>query len=177
MYIECLSRELAVLPHGEIEAFLLAAPGRWNVVSIREPDHPEVALQDARRAHRVVFEDVTTAEGRHGLGPRPAHLKGILNFAEKNKFEPLIVQCWAGRSRSTAVALVVIVKSLWDQGTDGASLVQTAISVLLQIRPVAIPNRLVLQLGLAEFLPPKLVPVLTRELMNEPRIQTNFFAY
>jgi hypothetical protein len=74
MFIECLQRELAVCHHAEIEAFLAADPGRWQVISIREPVHPEPVLVHARRAHAVVFEDVFTPEGTHGHGPKPAHL-------------------------------------------------------------------------------------------------------
>lgn len=124
MVIECLQRELAVCHHAEIEAFLAADPGRWQVISIREPDHPEAVLTQARKAHAVVFEDVFTPEGTHGHGPKPAHLQGILRFVAQSGREPLVFQCWAGRSRSTAVALVVIVKMLWEQGIDGPELLR-----------------------------------------------------
>jgi hypothetical protein len=78
MFIECLKRELAVCHHAEIGAFLAADPGRWQVISIREPHHPEAVLTHARKAHAIVFEDVFTPEGTHGHGPKPAHLQGIL---------------------------------------------------------------------------------------------------
>jgi len=85
-----------------------------------------------------------------------------------------MVQCWAGRSRSTAVALVVIVKMLWDQGIDGPELVRRAADSLLAIRPLAIPNRLVLRLGLEEFLPHPLGQTLSKALVEEARIRRNF---
>ncbi|MDP1588549.1 MAG: hypothetical protein Q8M07_12440, partial [Prosthecobacter sp.] len=153
MFIECFQREMAVCHHGEIEGFLARDPGRWQVISIREPDHPEAVLKDALKAHDVVFEDVLTSAGNQGHGPKAAHLEGILRFVERSAGAPLLIQCWAGRSRSTAVALVVIVQTLWDKGMDGAGLVRMAADLLLQIRPVAIPNRLVLRLGLELFLP------------------------
>ncbi len=99
-----------------------------------------------------VSKDVFTPECTHGHGPKPAHLQGILRFVAQSGREPLLVQCWAGRSRSTAVAFVVIVKSLWEQGIDGPALVRRAADALLAIRPLDIPNRLVLRLGLEEFL-------------------------
>lgn len=175
MFIDCLQREIAVCHHAEIEGFLAHDPGRWHVVSIREPNHPEPSVKDARKTCSVVFEDVLTFSGTHGQGPKAAHLEGILRFVQRSEQEPLLIQCWAGRSRSTAVALVVIVKALWEQGLDGPELVRAAVDTLLQIRPVAIPNRLVLRLGLDLFLPKPLGTTLTKALIVEPRIQSNFF--
>ena len=175
MFLECLQREMAVCQHGEIEAFLADDPGRWHVVSIREPDHPEATLKDALKAHAVVFEDVLNSKGTHGHGPKATHLEGILRFVQNSGQAPLLFQCWAGRSHSTAVALVVIVKSLWDQGMDGPELVRTAADILLKLRPVAIPNRLVLRLGLEEFLAHPLGQTLSKALVDEPRIRRNFF--
>lgn len=143
-------------------------------MSIREPIHPEAELKDALKSHKVVFEDVLNSAGDHGHGPKPAHLEGILQFVQRSGRAPLLFQCWAGRSRSTAVALVVIVKLLWEQGIDGAKLVKTAVSILLSIRPVAIPNRLVLRLGLEVFLHKSLAQTLSKALIEEPHIQRNF---
>jgi hypothetical protein len=163
MYLECIQREMAVCHHGEIEVFLAHDPGRWHVVSIREPDHPEAVLKHAFKAHTVVFEDVLNSRGALGHGPKTAHQA------------PLLFQCWAGRSRSTATALVVITKTLWDRGLDGQALVRTAVDALLQIRPVAIPNKLVLRLGLELSLPAPLGKTLAKALIEEPRLQQNFF--
>ena len=167
MFIDCLQRELVICHHGEVEEFLAADPGRWHVVSIREPHHAEAMLTQARKAHAVVFEDVFTPEGTHGHGPKSAHLQGILRFVAQSGREPLLVQCWAGRSRSTAVALVVIVKTLWEQGIDGPELVRRAAGTLLTIRPLAIPHRRVL--------PHPLGQTLSKALVEEPRIRRNFF--
>jgi len=174
MFIEHLQREMAVCSHAEIEDFLARDSGRWQVVSIREPDHPEAVLKDALKAHAVVFKDIFT--GGEDLGPKAAHLDGILRFVQRSANAPLLIQCWAGRSRSTAVALVVIVQSLWNKGMDGAELVRIAVDALLKIRPVAVPNRLVLRLGLEQFLPQALASTLTKALIMEPRIQQNFLC-
>ncbi len=172
MFIGHLQREMAVCSHADIEDFLARDSGRWQVVSIREPDHPEAVLKDALKVHAVVFKDIFS--GGENLGPKAAHLEGILCFVQRSANSPLLIQCWAGRSRSTAVALIVIVQSLWNQGIDGAELVHTAVDVLLKIRPVAAPNRLVLRLGLEQFLPQSLASTLAKLLINEPRIQSNF---
>jgi predicted protein tyrosine phosphatase len=171
--IERLQREIAVCAAAEIEEFLNRDPGRWHVVSIREPFHPEAVLTDAKRAHAVVFKDVLIPEDAQGQGPRASHLEGILRFVERGGREPIVLQCWAGRSRSAAAALVIIVKELWDQGLDGAELVRTAVDILLAIRPIAMPNQLVLRLGLEQFLPHPLGSTRSTALIQEPRIQNN----
>ena len=173
MFIELLQREMAVCSHAEIEEFLARDSGRWQVVSIREPAHPEAVLKDALKAHPVVFKDIFNSGENDG--PQGAHLAGILRFVQRSAGAPLLIQCWAGRSRSTAVALAVIVQALWNQGIDGAELVRTAVDALLKIRPVAAPNRLVLRLGLEQFLPQSLAGTLAKALIREPRIQRNFF--
>ncbi|WP_395742295.1 hypothetical protein [Prosthecobacter sp.] len=172
MYIESLQREIAVCPHAEVEGFLAREPGRWHVISIREPAHPEASLKDALRSRIFVFLDVQV--GTEAESPSRAHLESILRFAKQCRNAPLLVHCWAGRSRSTAVALVIILQSLWDQGVDGVELVRKALDALLLIRPLAAPNRLVLRLGLEQFLPPALASTLTKAVLSEPRLQKNF---
>ena len=143
------------------------------MISIREPIHPEAALEGARKAHRVVFEDVTSEKGQHGHGPRRAHLEGVLRFADMTGKEPLLVHCWAGVSRSTAVMLALLVRGLWAQGEFGPRLVKRCTDALLAMRPQAIPNPLVLRLALETTLPQPLATALVQQLMQEPRILAN----
>ncbi len=175
MFIERLQRDLAVCSATQIETFLGKEPGRWHVVSIREPIHAEAGLTGALSKHSVVFEDVLTTQGNHGQGPSPAHLEAVLSYVAVTNREPLVLQCWAGRSRSTAVALVIIVKDLWDEGSlDESAVVRTALDILLSLRPQALPNALVLRLGLEQFLPSAQAGTLSKALMREPRIRQNF---
>ncbi|HRH97277.1 MAG TPA: hypothetical protein PLB55_15165 [Prosthecobacter sp.] len=59
---------------------------------------------------------------------------------------------------------------------SGPELVRRAADSLLAIRPLAIPNRLVLRLGLEEFLPNPLGQTLSKALVEEePIIRRNFF--
>lgn len=174
MFIEQLQRDLAICSVTQITPFLEKEPGRWHVVSIREPIHAEADLALAKSSCGLVFEDALTLQGSHGQGPTPAHLETALRYILATKGEPLVFQCWAGRSRSVATALVLIVKELWEAGHDGAEMVRTAVDILLQLRPQAQPNAYVLQLGLEQFLPPELTPVVAKALMREPRIRKNF---
>lgn len=177
MFIECLQRELCICPQSEVREILAQQPQHWSVISIREPIHQAPDLSAAVRNTQVVFSDVLTSTGNQGQGPQPAHVENMLRFAQRCEKQPLLVHCWAGRSRSTAVALILIVKQLWDQGLDGALLVKQAIDVLLQLRSIATPNRLVLRLGLDACLPSPLGKSVCDALMREPRIQRNFHEW
>ncbi len=173
MFVEAMQREIHVCSHAECAEFLQQNPSRWNVVSIREPFHPEAALPGAIRVHPVVFEDVLSEDGVHGQGPRSAHLEGILRFADRTAREPLLVHCWAGRSRSTAVALTLLVRALWEQGVLGPALVKQSIDALMALRPQSIPNSWVLRLGLQCSPPSRLAQTLVKELLNEARVLAN----
>lgn len=174
MFIARLQRELAICSAIQITPFLEKEPGRWHVVSIREPIHTAPDLTHAKKACSLVFEDALTSQGNHGQGPTPAHLETVMRFVLASHREPLVFQCWAGRSRSVATALAVIVKDLWDADQDSTKLVQEAVDILLQLRPHALPNAFVLRLGMDQILPPEISLNLTKALMREPRIRKNF---
>lgn len=168
-----LFRELRITSQADGVALLMSQPGYWNVVSIREPYHPEPVLDGAKLVMRQVFEDVLGGEASRKHAPRSAHLETILRFVDRTGAEPLLIHCWAGRSRSTAVALILMVRALWNQGIDGAELVRRAIDALLAVRPEAFPNALVLRLGLELFLPQSLAASLSRLLVQDPRLRLN----
>lgn len=174
MFIERLQRELAVCSATQITPFLEKEPGRWHVISIREPIHADADLAKAKSSCGLVFEDALPTPGNHDQGPSSAHLQTALHYVHTTQREPLVFQCWAGRSRSVATALVVIIQDLMEAGLEGAELVQEAVGILLQLRPYALPNTVVLRLGLDQILPPEISSTLTKALMREPRIRKNF---
>ncbi|WP_050023630.1 hypothetical protein [Verrucomicrobium sp. BvORR034] len=170
-------RELAVASQTRAENLLQQQPGRWHVISIREPGNPAPDLANALSVHVATFEDVLTPQGQHGLGPRAAHLESILRAVKPLRQVPVLIHCWAGRSRSTAVALTLIVQELWEAGFESLPLIKAAIDRLLQLNPHAVPNVLVLHLGLDLILPTPLPATLTQALMNDPRIIANRQAF
>ena len=174
MFIERLNRELAICSAIQVGPFLATDPGRWHVVSIRDPLHAEAELAGAKSACHLVFEDAIPTPGTEGPGPNATHLENLLAYAASTAPEPLVFQCWAGRSRSTAMALVVIVKELHAQGMAGTELVGTAVDILLSLRPNATPNRFVLRLGLEQWLPAEDAQKLSTALIREPRMKANF---
>ncbi|TDU71038.1 putative protein tyrosine phosphatase [Prosthecobacter fusiformis] len=174
MFIERLQRELAICSAIQIGPFLAREPDRWHVVSIHDPIQAEADLAKAKSALQLSFEDALPTPGDDTPGPKPAHLQSFLAFAGSTAHEPLVLQCWAGRSRSTAMALVLIVKELHAQGLTGSELVTTSVDILLSLRPNANPNRFVLRLGLDQFLPPEIAQKLSTALIREPRLKANF---
>ena len=173
MYIEALKRELVIRGQAEAESLIKQEPGKWNVISIREPFHPEPVLANCRSIYSCVFEDVQTEDGNHGHGPKSTHVESVLRAVDRAKTGPLLVHCWAGRSRSTAIGLLLIVRALWEQGIDGAALVRDSVETLLAIRPQAIPNSLVLRLGLQLIVPSPLAGALSRNLLAHPALVAN----
>jgi hypothetical protein len=91
----------------------------------------------------------------------------------------LMVHCLAALSRSTAVALALIVRGLIEKGWDITNidlLAERAVAVLLQIRPKARPNVLVLKLCLEQFLDPAKAQDLTIRMLNHPILMENRFV-
>lgn len=176
MFVERLQRDLAICSASQIGPMLAREPGHWHVVSIRDPLQEEACLTDARSTLRMVFADVLLTPGvqHDGPGPTPGHIRALLDYGAGTGSEPLLLQCWAGRSRSTAAALLFIVRNLTNQGMAGPELVQTAVDILLSLRPNAVPNTAVLRLGLEQFLPAALAQATSQSLMREPRIRKNF---
>ncbi len=63
-----------------------------------------VALDDH---HRLDFNDIVEPMEGKTL-PGPHHVESVLSFAKRwDRTTPLVVHCWAGISRSTAVAYVI----------------------------------------------------------------------
>lgn len=174
MFIPELQRHLAVCGASEVERFTKFDRGFWNIISIREPSTPRWTWRDAKSIHHVCFHDAENlgAEGNIVFARRD-DLVAILKFADSRPLEPLLIHCLAGQSRSTAVALTLIVRGFVQAGIPVT--VESAVSRLLDIRRQARPNALVLRLGLALFLPLEQVDPLVRELLNHPQLLENRF--
>lgn len=174
MFIPELHRHLAVCGANEVERFTKFDRSFWNIISIREPSTPRWAWRDAKAIHHVCFHDAENlgAEGNIVFA-RNDDLVGILMFADSRPLEPLLIHCLAGQSRSTAVALALIVRGFVQTGIPVT--VESVVLRLLEIRRQARPNALVLRLGLDLFLPPEQVGQLVPELLNHPQLLENRF--
>lgn len=150
--------------------------GFWNVVSIHEPTMPKASVQGVKRVHYSAFDDVdNAAEGlERGMVPvRTAQVRAIFDFANETHPQGLLIQCRMGQSRSTGIALALIVRGLVQSGEIKPT--ERAVELLLQVRRQAMPNALVLQLALESFISVEQAKGLTSELVNHPRLMENRF--
>jgi len=177
MFIASLQRHLNVCAQVDLPAFAKRDPGFWNVVSIREPSRPNPNPVGFRKFHTTLCLDIVGTDGleENELAhvPRTEHLEKIFHFADETKAEPLLVHCWAGVSRSTAVALSLIVRAMHFDGYSEDEVMNEACNTLLAIRPQAAPNPLVLELGLAQFLDSNSAHRLMVLLVNQPALFQN----
>ena len=85
----------------------------------------------------------------------------------------LLVHCRAGISRSAAVALGLIVRGFVERGDQDFE--EEAVQQLLDLRPQAAPNALVLRLLLSTFMTPDDAESTVIKLLNHPRFMENRF--
>lgn len=179
MFIAELGRHLAVSSIPELERSLKMDAGFWNVISIREPAVPRPpTLRYAKRIHEAIFEDREDVDPNvPSVPPRREHLTGMFRFVDDCPGEPVLVHCLAGLSRSPAVALAIIVRGLLRQQQANEDrrlwLTESAVALLLQIRPRSRPNTLVLLAGLEQFLPANEARNLMTMLVNHPVLFEN----
>lgn len=177
MFFECIQRHLGVCGFADLPRFAKSDPDFWNLVSILEPSAPRLTIRGFRKIHAVRCYDVTGDEGLDGndmLGvPRSEHIRAIYAFADSLPGQPLLVHCRAGVSRSAAVALAIIVRAMHLAGATCDEIRVWAPDTLIQIRPQATPNPLILELGFAEFLPADTAKQLMIEIVNHPVLFAN----
>ena len=176
MFVESLQRHLAICGQPQLSAWLKKDPQFWHIISIRESYRPLPEFRLAKRHMTLFFEDREELE-KDGSGScaKPSHIRQAFEFADEQPDSPLLIHCWAGRSRSTAVALALLVRGLFQSTVPHGDWVRQSADQLLEIRPVARPNFLVLRLGLEQFLPTEESVALATELVNEPRLHANRF--
>jgi predicted protein tyrosine phosphatase len=174
MFIPELQRHVTVCGASEVDQFVKRDPKFWNIVSIREPWSRRQRWAQAKEIHYACFHDVENIEAGDGIRlPTRDDLAAIFRFVDAHPGEPMLVHCLAGQSRSTAVALALIVRGLVMDGFENVT--EPAVAYLLQIRRVARPNALVLRHGLNLFLDAEQAQKLAIEMLNHPQLMENRF--
>ncbi len=175
MYIEALERQLSVCSFDGAARLTAFDKDYWHVVSICGPQERKAMLPRAKSIYYACFDDVEDALSERYCAPRETDVAGIFAFIDqldsREPGSPLMIHCQQGISRSAAIALSLIYRGLPTVGDRP----RRAIDLLLKLRPQAKPNRLVLTLGLAQFLP---LPEAQREvaqLLSDSRIKNNQF--
>jgi len=133
---------ILVTPLSEIEnAIRLYRPS--HLVTLLSPEHMiETPQGIVRENHlRLAMNDVPEAWGSEAP-PAEHHILSLLNFGRDWPAEaPMLVHCWAGISRSTAAAYIL----LCDRHAPGSEL---EIARTLRLRaPHACPNPLMVRLA------------------------------
>jgi len=150
MYFENLGRHLSISSLSGTKE-ILARDGKefWNILSILSPRLGKPILRGAKNVVSLTFDDTINPSNEEGwVAARPQEISRANVFWDDTAGEPMLVHCLAGLSRSTGLALALIVREIW--GTK--DLLKEATDTLLAIRPQACPNAYVLQLGLEQFL-------------------------
>lgn len=175
MYLDCLGRHIAVCSAGELPAVARRDPGFWHSISIMEPSRWLEPRDNLRDVLSLRFDDAENLEGDEtGITlVKAQQVADAFAFADDRWGEPLLVQCWAGRSRSPALALGMISRGLFLDGEEEFE--ESAVDLLLQIRPEARPNVLVLKLALQTFIPDDRAEEAVRNMMNHPKLLNNRF--
>lgn len=118
------------------------SPKVAGVISIGSlTDHPPAGYRTFPRAKiRLHFDDIT--EPTLGfLPPEPEHIQRIINFGQNFTTEAphyLLIHCWAGISRSTAAAYIVLCLTQPEV---------VAAREVYRLRPQAQPNILMVRLA------------------------------
>jgi len=175
MFIEDIGRQIAVCSFDGATRLIAADKRYWNVVSICGPRAQKAILPLAKRIHYSCFDDVEDACSAIYRSPRTEDIAEIFAFIRSlgsgSSPEPLLIHCQQGISRSAAVALAWVYGQLPLSGNRSLQ----AIDILLQLRPEAKPNRLVLALGLAQTMPLEEARLLADRIVCEPRLAQNRF--
>ncbi len=168
MFIECIQRHLGVCAYKDLTAFAKNDPKFWNLISLLGPEAPDPSKIGFRGHHRACFHDVGSSGGTENTLANLDAMREVLKFIDKRPGEPMLVHCAMGISRSTATALVILLREALANGTPDA--VATCVDAIFQIRPQARPNSFVLFTGLQCFLDKSEAKSILMQAYRDPRM-------
>ncbi|MEM7192152.1 MAG: hypothetical protein AAF405_04675, partial [Pseudomonadota bacterium] len=140
---EALSpKTILVCPLSRVRTTVAVARASHLVTLINDETQIDTPESIGRERHlRLAMNDIS--EPRDGLvAPKEDHVAELIRFAEDwDQKAPLLIHCWAGISRSTAGAFVVL--CALNPHTDEHSLARA----LRRASPTAYPNRRIVALA------------------------------
>jgi len=179
MYIDCLQSHLSICAQVDLPNYATRDRNFWHLISIREPKRPQIDKEGFRSVHTSLFHDVGGLEQldktQRFIIPNETHIREIFDYTDSIMGEPLMIHCWQGRSRSTAIALALIVRAMHLDGYSDEEVIKQAPEDLLAIRRQSVPNHLVLTLALKYFLPDDHAEIMVTELLHHPQLFENRF--
>ena len=146
MNIELFKRTLRI---ASVEEAVRMSPGElsdWHILSIRgRLNELPLNFPGARSVKTLHFDDVEADYPEdHLFAARPEDIEAALGFARDVGEESLLIHCYAGISRSTAIAWLIV----YDKMKEQPDAVRVAFDIVRQLRPILCPNRHVLRLGI-----------------------------
>jgi predicted protein tyrosine phosphatase len=170
MFVEAIGQHLCVASREDAISASSDERGFWNIISIHGAMERRAELIHARNVHYACFDDTEDAHpGNPNRAATHEDLARVFEFAESVGDRPLLVHCFAGLSRSPAVALAWICRRL----PPGPQLATQAVDILLALQPEAMPNELILRRGLSQFLSKPEAEELASELLRHPELVAN----
>lgn len=177
MFVNALERHVAVCSAEGAARVVQADKSYWNVISIHAPQEEKRDWHLARSVHYSCFDDVEDEGSTVYRSARATDLADIFAFIRNlgagPPLPPVLIHCGQGISRSTAVTLSWIYGHL--PPSDGRW--ARAVDLILDLQPRAKPNRLVLTLGLAQFLAVPEARDVAKRMLSDPRLERNRLDY
>ena len=146
MHIEAINQEFVILSQEEAVRFHRKRQRHWNILSIcNHRKTAPVEFPNARKIKRLWFDDVEGDFPEDGQFAATANdIKIAIAFSQDVEHEPLLVHCYGGISRSTAIAWLII----YDKLKPRRDAVRRAFDIVRELRPIMEPNRHILRLGI-----------------------------
>jgi predicted protein tyrosine phosphatase len=170
MFVASLNQSVVVV--GLDEVFRLPANelSGWNILSIRgRMNERPLNFPAARRVKTLHFDDVEADHSDYLFAATPKDIEDAIAFGREVGEEPLLIHCHAGISRSTAAAWIII----WDKLKNEPDAVQLSFDIVRKLRPILLPNRHVLRLGI-EALAPKETQKRILQQFQECLVELNY---
>lgn len=173
MLIDELGRHIAIGNRERAEDLVSGDRDFWNVISLLDPNGRRFPVSNgAKSVHTEVFRDVE--DESEPFIATDSHIERIFAHIDSLEiFDPILIHCSQGLSRSPAVALSIIARSLHLDGEPDP--VPAAIEILLRLHKIAAPNLLVVRRAFELFLPTGEVDRGWRLVRDDPRFSGNRF--
>lgn len=148
--------EIKILSQDDATKLVLENPNKYNVVSLwsggggkHGAEQPNFKGKEKslcqQRFHDIILE-TWQAKAENKITPDDNHIKTILEFAKTKYNEPLIVHCYAGISRSSAITFCILL----DYFKHSDNPIENTINELVKIKPIECikPNKRIVNLGI-----------------------------
>lgn len=144
--------EIKILGQDEAETLVnKTEPNKWNVVSLwsgggGRHGYSQPSFTGALDICQRRFHDIIRKEKETDMLCSNQDIIDILEFARSKRGNPLVVHCFAGISRSTAITFLILLDAMQDLLEFP---VEEALKIVFKIRPIMYPNRHIITQGLS----------------------------